>query len=184
MEHDIARILIPQERLAHRVREMGAEIAACYTQDEDLTIVTILAGSIIFFSDLIRQLPMKMHIGLITVSSYAGATTQSRGPKLMRDLDVDVRGHHVLIVDDILDTGGTLRTVRGLMKEKGVRSVRTAVLLRKVDKAPPDVEAEFVGFDIGDEFVVGYGLDYNNQYRNLPHIAILKPEACGNGDSA
>jgi hypoxanthine phosphoribosyltransferase len=125
-----------------------------------------------------------MHIGLITVSSYAGATTQSLGPNLMRDLEVDVRGHHVLIVDDILDTGGTLRTVRGLMREKGVRSVRTAVLLRKTAKAPKDVEAEFVGFDIEDEFVVGYGLDYNNQYRNLPYIAILKPEACGNGASA
>ncbi|MFH0983318.1 MAG: hypoxanthine phosphoribosyltransferase [Planctomycetota bacterium] len=177
MERNIARVLITQDQIARRVKEMGAEIAACYPPDEALTIVTILSGSIVFFSDLIRQLPMKMHIGLVTVSSYLGATTRSKGATLLRGLDVDVRGHHVLIVDDILDTGNTLRIVQAVMREKEVKSLRTAVLLRKAAKAPPDVPAEFVGFDIGDEFVVGYGLDYNNQYRNLPHVAVLKPEA-------
>jgi hypoxanthine phosphoribosyltransferase len=177
MERDIARILITQEQLARRVKELGAEVAACYPPDEVLTIITILSGSIIFFSDLIRHLPMRMHIGLVTVSSYPGATTESKGPKLLQDLNVDVRGHHVLIVDDILDTGSTLRTVQRLMRAKGVKSLRTAVLLRKRAKAPADVPAEFVGFEIEDEFVVGYGLDYNNQYRNLPHVAVLRPEA-------
>jgi hypoxanthine phosphoribosyltransferase len=177
MERDIARILITREQLARRVQELGAEVAACYPTDEALTMVTILSGSIIFFSDLIRHLPMKMHIGLITVSSYPGATTESKGPQLLRDLNVDVRGHHVLIVDDILDTGNTLRTVQRQMRAKEVKSLRTAVLLRKRSKAPADVTADFIGFDIDDEFVVGYGLDYNNQYRNLPHVAVLKPEA-------
>ncbi|MCP4591191.1 MAG: hypoxanthine phosphoribosyltransferase [bacterium] len=176
MERDIARVIITQEQLAHRISELGAEIAAVYPPNEDLTMVTILSGSIVFFSDLIRQLPMKMHIGLITVSSYGGATTESRGPQLLDDLNVDVTGHHVLIVDDILDTGRTLRMVRNRMADRGVRSVRAAVLLRKTAKAPADVHAEFVGFDIEDEFVVGYGLDYNNLYRNLPHVAVLKPE--------
>jgi hypoxanthine phosphoribosyltransferase len=177
MHKDIARVLIPSDRLATRVHEMGQQIAASYAEsDGQITIVTILSGAIIFLADLIRHMPMKMKIGLVTVSSYRGATTESRGSKLMQDLRVDVQGRHVLIVDDILDTGGTLRLVQHLLQERAPQSLRTAVLLRKKGKAPPDVAADFVGFDIEDEFVVGYGLDYNDHYRNYPHIAVLRPE--------
>jgi hypoxanthine phosphoribosyltransferase len=177
MEGDIQRVLIPQEQLARRVREMGHEIAACYPEeDTGLVLVPILAGSIIFLADLIRHLPMKMKLGMMTVSSYAGAVTESKDVSLARDLNVDIADQHVLVIDDILDTGKTLRLVGQRLRERRPRSLRTAVLLRKPAKAPPDVMADFVGFEIEDEFVVGYGLDYDGHYRNYPHIAVLKPD--------
>ena len=177
MERDIERILIPQDALARRVRELAGQISVSYGDPAgDIAIVSILSGAIIFLADLIRYMPMKMKIGLITVSSYHGATTESRGAKLMKDLNVDVRGRDVLIIDDIFDTGQTLRLVQGLLRERQPRSLKTAVLLRKPAKAPPDVKVDFVGFDIEDVFVVGYGLDYNDHYRNYPHIAVLRPE--------
>lgn len=177
MERDIDRILITDRELARRVEEMAHEIAACYPEEEPgLVLVPILSGSIIFLADLIRRLPMKMKLGLITVSSYAGATTESRGPSLVMDLKMDVNDRHVLVIDDILDTGKTLRFVQHKLAASGPKSLRTAVLLRKRSKAPSDVTADFAGFDIADEFVVGYGLDYDGHYRNFPHIAVLKSE--------
>ena len=178
MEADIDRILIPRQRIAERVKELADQIAASYGDDaaEGLTLVTILSGSVIFLADLIRNLPLRMKIGLITVSSYAGATTQSRGAKVLKELNVDVTGRHVLILDDILDTGGTLRLVQKRLAESAPKSIRTCVLLRKPTKAPPDVPADFVGFDIEDVFVVGYGLDYNDHYRNFPDIGVLRKE--------
>ena len=177
MERDIARILITERQLAERVRTLATEITAAYPDRHDgLTLVTILSGSIIFLADLIRQLPMRMKIGLVTVSSYPGASTSSVGPRLVGDLNVDVAGRDVLIVDDILDTGRTLRLVQQRLTALEAKSIRTVVVLRKPSKAPDDLVADFVGFDIEDEFVVGYGLDFNNQYRNLPQIAVLKPE--------
>ena len=178
MDADIDRILIPRERIAKRVKELANEIAANYENGEEagLTLVTILSGSVIFLADLIRCLPLRMKIGLITVSSYGGATTESRGAKLLKDLNVDVADRHVLVLDDILDTGGTLRLVRQRLAELEPKSIRTCVLLRKPAKAPPDVPADFVGFDIEDVFVVGYGLDYDDHYRNLPDIGVLRKE--------
>ena len=178
MLSDLERILIPREQIIRRVKELAREIARTYEDQEDdgITIVTILSGSFIFLADLMRELPLKMKIGLIAVSSYRGATTTPCGARIERDLDVDVAGRHVLLVDDILDTGGTLRLVRQRLAACGARSIRTCVLLRKPTKAPPDVPAEFVGFDIADDFVVGYGLDYNDYYRNLPDIGVLRPE--------
>lgn len=181
MQADLERILLSKEQIAGRVRELGREIAATYEHHEDdgITLVTILSGSLIFLADLIRELPLRMKLGLITVSSYAGATTESRGAELLQDLNVDVAGRHVLLIDDILDTGGTLRMVRERLARQGPKSIRTCVLLRKPTKAPQDVPAEFVGFDIEDQFVVGYGLDYDDHYRNLPEIGILRPAIYG-----
>lgn len=181
IEADIDRILIPRARIAQRVRELAGEIARTYEHDLDagLTLVTILSGALIFLSDLMRQLPLRMKIGLVTVSSYRGATTQSRGASVLQELNVDVAGRHVLVVDDILDTGGTLRAVRQGLARAGAKSIRTCVLLRKPSKAPPDVPAEFVGFDIEDVFVVGYGLDYNDHYRNFADIGVLRKELYG-----
>lgn len=178
MQADIDRILIPRERIAQRVHELAGEIARTYNHDasEGLTVVTILSGSMIFVSDLMRQLPMRMKIGLITVSSYRGPTTQSQGARMLADLNVDVTGRHVLVVDDILDTGWTLRMVSRRLLELGPKSIRTCVLLRKPSKAPVDLPADFVGFDVEDVFVVGYGLDYNDHYRNLPDIGVLRKE--------
>ena len=184
MEDDIARVLISKEALETRVAGLADEIAAAYAECEGgITIVTILAGSLIFLADLMRRLPMKMKIGLVSVSSYAGATTTSRGAVLASTTLPEIAGRHVLIVDDILDTGGTLRLVQDELRKAGPRSVRTTVLLRKPNKAPADVKADFVGFDIEDAFVVGYGLDYDGLYRNLPYVAVLTPDAYDRGES-
>lgn len=177
MHNDIGRVLLTQEQITARVREMGRTIADCYARDErGLTIVPVLSGSIIFLADLIRELPLKMKIALVQISAYPGASTTAREPKTVLNLTGDVRGRNVLILDDILDSGRTLRRVVQIVREHEPASVRTAVLLRKPSKAPPDVEADFVGFDIEDEFVVGYGLDFDDLYRNYPHIGVLRPE--------
>jgi hypoxanthine phosphoribosyltransferase len=174
MEPRLPRMLISEPSLRDRVAVLADEISAVYLgADGGIAIVTVLAGSIVFLADLIRRLPMRMRLGLAAVSAYAGPTTRSSGAEL-RSLSLpDVRGLDVLIVDDILDTGGTLRLVQASISRLGPRSVRTAVLLRKRGKAPAEVAVDFVGFDIDDVFVVGYGLDYDGWHRNLPYVGVL-----------
>lgn len=177
MENDLDRILLSRERIQHRVAELAAQIAETYRgTPTGVVIVPLLTGSIIFVADLIRCLPFKMHIGLMTVSRYRGATTSGGDTQIVQELSVDIRDRHVLVVDDILDTGNTIRTVRDQLSRHQPASLRICTLLRKPARAPKDLVPDFVGFDIEDVFVVGYGLDYNNQYRNLPDIAVLKPE--------
>ena len=177
MERDIERILLHHDQIAARVRQMAAEIARVYErEDPALTLVPVLSGSIIFLADLIRELPLKMKIALVQVSAYPGKSIEAQEPQMLFELSGDVAGRHVLVVDDILDSGRTLRLVRGAISERQPASVRTAVLLRKPNKAPPDVLADFIGFDIDDLFVVGYGLDFGDHYRNYPHIGVLRAE--------
>jgi hypoxanthine phosphoribosyltransferase len=175
MDADIDRILIRRDRIAERVASMGKEIADAYPPDcPCLTLVAILSGAVIFLADLIRQIPREMRLSLVTVSSYPGSSTSSRGAKMLQDLSADLAGEHVLVVDDILDTGNTLRLVQSAIRTHHPASLKTAVLLRKPTKAPPDLHVDFIGFDIEDEFVVGYGLDYDDRFRNYPHIATLR----------
>lgn len=177
LEADIDRILIHRDQIQGRVHELADAIARVYNGDEaGLTLVPVLSGSIIFLADLIRQLPLKMKIALVQVSTYPGSSTSPQTPKTVLELTGQVDGRNVLIIDDILDSGRTLRRVQAMVREQGARSVRTAVLLRKPDKAPADVLVDFVGFDIEDLFVVGYGLDYGDHYRNYPHVAVLHSE--------
>lgn len=177
LSSDIDRILLRRDRIQERVREMGHEIAETYGEDDrGLTLVPILSGSIIFLADLIRELPLKMKIALIQLSTYPGKTTTALEPELVMELTGDVKGRHVLLVDDILDSGKTIRKVRSMIAEHEPASLRAAVLLRKPSKAPQDLPVDFVGFDIEDLFVVGYGLDYDDHYRNLPHIGVLREE--------
>lgn len=177
MKTDIARILIHSDDIRARVRALAAEIAARYEGDDTgLTFVPILSGSIIFLADLIRELPLKMKLALVQISTYPGASTSPQSPRTVLALSGDVTGRHVLIVDDILDSGRTLRRVQAMIRERGPKSLGTAVLLRKPAKAPSDVPVDFVGFDVEDLFVVGYGLDYNDLYRNYPHVGVLRPE--------
>ncbi len=177
MEDDIAKVIISSGEIAERVSAMADEMVQTYGQpDEGITIVTVLAGSLVFLSDLIRRLPLRMRIALVTASSYAGKATTAGKIHLESTTLPDLRNRNVLIVDDIVETGGTLRLVQAAVRRLCPRRIRTAVLLRKTTKAPSDVPIDFVGFDIGDDFVVGYGLDYDGLYRNLPFIAVLKPE--------
>ncbi|MBK9119603.1 MAG: hypoxanthine phosphoribosyltransferase [Phycisphaerales bacterium] len=179
IEADIARILIHRDAIRARIHALGLEIAATYEAEEDdagLTLLPILSGSIIFLADLIRELPLKMKLALVQISTYPGTSTTPGTPRTVLDLIGDVQDRHVLLVDDILDSGRTLRRVQSLVAERHPRSLRSAVLLRKPARAPADVFVDFVGFDIDDAFVVGYGLDFNDLYRNYPHVAVLRPE--------
>jgi hypoxanthine phosphoribosyltransferase len=174
---DIARILVHRDDIRARVKTLATEISGIYNGDEaGLTLVPILSGSIIFLADLIRELPLKMKIALVQVSTYPGSTTSPQAPRTVLELTGRVSGRNVLIVDDILDSGNTLRRVQAMVREHGACSVRSVVLLRKPTKAPADVPVEFVGFDIDDLFVVGYGLDYDDHYRNYPHVGVLHAE--------
>ncbi|MDW8261835.1 MAG: hypoxanthine phosphoribosyltransferase [Phycisphaerales bacterium] len=181
MKLDIQRVLISQQQIARRVRELAEQITRDHSppalkENAEITIVPILTGALVFASDLIRQIPIHMQIGLLTVSSYPGASIRSQGSQVISRQFGDLTGRHVLVVDDILDSGGTLRTVVPLLKEAGAASVKTCVLLRKDRPAAREVPVDYVGFDIPDEFVVGYGLDFNNYYRNLPDIVTLRRE--------
>ena len=183
MQRDIDRVLISQGRIATRVAELAREITADHTpasgtgaDDAEITIVPVMTGAMIFCADLIRQIPIAMQIGLMTVSSYPGASVSTQGSQLLGRQLGDVRGRHVVLVDDILDSGGTLRLVTALVRDLGAASVRACVLLRKDRPAARAMNVDYVGFEIPDEFVVGYGLDFNNYYRNLPDIVTLKPE--------
>lgn len=182
MRSDIDRVLISRERIAERVAAMAAEIVADHTPprtpgDAEITIVPVLTGAMIFCCDLIRHMPIYLRIGLIAVSSYPGSATQSQGAKVLDRKLADLRGKHVLLIDDILDSGNTMRLIVPLIEETGAAGVKTCVLLRKDRPATRAVRCDYVGFEIPDEFVVGYGLDYNNFYRNLPDIVTLRPSA-------
>jgi len=177
MHADIERVLISRQRIAQRVCELAAAITADHAGTGDggeMTIVPILTGAMIFCGDLIRELPMPMKIGLMTVSSYPGRSVASQGPQMIQQQLGDVAGRHVVVVDDILDSGKTLGMVLPLLRGMGAASVRSCVLLRKNRPEAHEASADYVGFDIPDEFVVGYGLDYNDYYRNLPDIVTLK----------
>jgi hypoxanthine phosphoribosyltransferase len=185
MNSHVERVLIDRHAIDRRVREMAEQIAADYRRsaatDEPphITLVSVLTGSLIFLADLIRQLPLMMRIRLITVSSYPGATTRSTEVKLEGMIPADLAGQHVLIIDDILDSGKTIQFVKGLIEARHPASVRTCMLLRKQLPTALAIHADYIGFDVPNEFVVGYGLDYNGYYRNLPDIVVLKPEVIG-----
>ncbi len=180
MHADIEQILISQQRIATRVGEIAAQITRDHFYNGgEITIVPIMTGAMIFCADLIRQIPIAMKIGLMTVSSYPGKNVQSQGSQIKGGQLGDLKGRHVLLLDDILDSGGTMRLVMPMLKEMGAASVKSCVLLRKDRQASRDVVVDYVGFEIPDEFVVGYGLDYNDYYRNLPDIVTLKRSAIG-----
>ena len=159
-------------------RTITADHTAAFGNDP-MTILPIMTGAMIFTGDLIRQIPIRLKIEMITVSSYPGQATSTQGSSLLSKLP-DLAGRHVLLIDDILDSGGTLALVQPLLRQAGAASVKTAVLLKKDRPGAKQVPVEYIGFEIPDEFVVGYGLDYNNYYRNLPDIVVLTPEAIEN----
>jgi hypoxanthine phosphoribosyltransferase len=168
-------VLISAEKIHHRVGELAEQIAPEY-RGRPLTIVGVLTGSLMFLSDLVRRLDVPLRIGFIQASSYRGTATTPGALHIGREIRADVRGRHVLLLDDILDTGQTLRHLVAHLGELGAASVKVAVLLRKQGRQVHPVHADFIGFDIPDEFVVGYGLDFNDEYRHLPYVAVLPRE--------
>jgi hypoxanthine phosphoribosyltransferase len=165
-------ILIPEDRIQTRVTELAAQIAADYAGKRP-TIVGVLTGSLMFLADLVRHLDLPLRIGFIQASSYRGAATSPGELHVEANLLPDVKGHHVLLLDDILDTGQTLSYLVGHINGVGAESVRVAVLLRKRGRQRVPFEPDYCGFEIPDAFVVGYGLDYNDEYRNLPFVGVL-----------
>lgn len=179
-ETHIQSVLISQERIARRVAELAQEIVVTHQppageQETEITLIPILTGAMIFCADLMRAMSVKLRIGLLTVTSYPGARVQSQGPSLLSQQLGDLRGRHIVLIDDILDSGGTLKLVVPLVRSMQPASVKTCVLLSKDRPSAREVQVDYVGFQIPDEFVVGYGLDYDNYYRNLPDIVTLKP---------
>jgi hypoxanthine phosphoribosyltransferase len=165
-------ILIPADRIQHRVGELALQITADY-RNRPVTIVGVLTGSLMFLADLVRHLDLPLRIGLIQASSYRGVTTTAGQLYVHPELIPDVRDRHVLLLDDILDTGQTLHYLAAHIRGLGAQSLRVAVLLRKRGRQKVPFEPDYCGFDIPDAFVVGYGLDYNDEYRQLPHVAVL-----------
>ncbi len=167
------KTLLDQEALHDGVARMAKQIEAAY-EGRQLTIVGVLTGSVVLMADLIRHIRQPMRVGVIQASSYRGATTE-RGELLINsELMIDISGRDVLLVDDIFDTGHTLTRVIQKMHEFGPNSIRSAVLLRKEGRQEVEYQPDFAAFDIPDEFVVGYGLDYEDMYRNLPYLAALE----------
>lgn len=180
MQGDIERVLISQDQIAKRVRELARLITEDHAppkmKDGEITIVPIMTGAMIFCADLIRQIPMQLRIGLLAVSSYPGSSITTQGSQVLSQQIGDLRSRHVLLVDDILDSGGTVKLVVPVLRELGAATVKTCVLLRKDRPSAREAPVDYVGFEIPDEFVVGYGLDFNNYYRNLPDIVTLKAD--------
>ena len=175
MQEDLDRVLFDEPTILGRLDELAAEISAEY-RDRELTVIAILNGSIILMADLLRRIPLPLKLDCLGVASYHGTTT-STGEIVFKQIALpDVAGRHILILDDILDSGVTLAAIRDKLVTQQPLSVKICVLLRKLKPRLRPVEADYVGFNIGDEFVVGYGLDYMEHYRNLPCIGVLRKE--------
>lgn len=176
------KTILSRDKIEARVRALGQSLARDLQgimvgdPSAQILLVPILTGSIVFVADLIRHLPIKLRLGVVAVSSYPGESMASKGAHLKGELPRDLAGKHIVLIDDILDSGHTLNLLRDLIHEQRPASLRVAVLLRKLVPRDRDFQPDYIGFDIPDTFVVGYGLDYDGYYRNLPDIASLIPD--------
>ena len=181
-EGDIASVLITEEQIRQRTAELAEEIAARYpvgAPEGDLLLIGVLKGAVFFMTDFARALPIPSQMEFMAVSSYGSSTSSSGVVRILKDLDKDIAGRHVLIVEDIIDSGLTLSWLMRNLKTRNPASLEVVTLLRKPDAVKIDVDVRDVGFDIPNEFVVGYGLDYAERYRDLPYIGTLDPEVYG-----
>ena len=174
MDEKIARVLISQEALAAKVGEIGAKISEDYAGKRPL-LVSVLKGSIVFMADLMRAISVPASIDFMSVTSYGKGVKTSGVVRIIKDLDEELDGRDILIVEDILDSGMTLSYLKEHIMAKGARSIRIATLLDKPERRRVDIHPDYSCFSVPDEFVVGYGLDYAEKYRNLPYVGILKP---------
>ncbi len=177
MHKDLERVLISEEQIRECVREMGRKITEDFA-GEELTVVCILKGSTVFFADLVREIKLDTVFDFMIVKSYGGGTESSGNVRFVKDLDESITGKNVLIVEDIIDSGLTLTFLKNNLITRGAKSLKICTLLDKPSRRKPGatITVDYCGFKIPNEFVVGYGLDYNEHYRNLPMVGILKPE--------
>ena len=175
MKEDVLRVLLSEDEIREKVRELGGKITADY-KNSNLMLVTVLKGAVVFLADLMRQIDVPAEIDFMVVSSYGSGVKSSGVVKIVKDLDVPLAGKDILIVEDILDSGLTLTYLLKTLKARNPKSIEVATLLRKKTRAQAKIYCAYVGFECPDEFIVGYGLDYAERYRNLPYIGVLKPE--------
>ena len=175
MREDIKEILFTQEDLKAITKELGEKVTRDY-KDKKLYLVTILKGAVVFLTDFMRNVDLPCEVDFMVVSSYGSGVTSSGNVKIIKDLDVPLEDKDILVVEDILDSGNTLKFVVDMIKKRHPKSVEVCALLDKPSRRIADIQAKYVGREIPDEFVVGYGLDYDEKYRNLPYIGVLKPE--------
>ena len=169
----ITKVLIDEEKIAKRVAELGAQIEKDYEGKEPI-VVAILKGSIIFYRDLVRKIKLPMRFDTMAVSSYGSGTSSSGNVKIKKDMSHDICGKDVLIIEDIIDSGNTMKSLTALLEHRGAKSIKVCAFLDKPSRRQTDFEADYIGYSIPDEFVVGYGLDYDEKYRNLPYIGVLE----------
>ena len=177
MDKDMAKVLFSQEELQTRIRELGAQLSEDY-RGKTPTMVCILKGAIMFYTDLVRSMDIPLTMDFMAVSSYGNSTKSSGEVEIRKDLSTSIEGKHVVIVEDIVDSGFTLTYLTRLLNTRGAKSIKLCTLLDKPSRRAPCItlRADYSGFAVGNEFVVGYGLDYAELYRNLPYIGVLKPE--------
>lgn len=176
MDDDVLRVLLSEEQIKEKVKELGEQISKDYADSKGLMLVTVLKGAVVFLADIMREISVPHEIDFMVVSSYGAGVKSSGVVKIVKDLDVPLEGKDILIIEDILDSGLTLSYIKELLESRGPRSIKIATLLDKPDRRKVNLTAEYIGYAVPDEFVIGYGLDYDERYRNLPYIGILKPE--------
>ena len=177
MKDDIEKIVYTAEDLHKKVAELGAQITADYKDaKEPIFCVGILKGAVVFYTDLVRQINLPVQFDFMIASSYGSGTKTSGEVKILKDLDYDIEGKHLIIIEDIIDSGTTMNYLLRYFQHRHPKSVRLCSLLSKPSRRTADVHIDYCGFEVPDEFLVGYGLDYAEKYRNLPYIGILKPE--------
>lgn len=176
LHRDIAYVLLGHDQITARVRELAQQIDRDYADVDELLLVGVLKGSIMFIVDLARSLQHHVALDFIAISSYGQATETSGVVRVLKDLETDISGRHVVIVEDIVDSGLTLAYLRANLQRRNPASLRICALLDKPERRTADVAIDYLGFHIPNEFVVGYGLDYAERYRNLPYIGVLRPE--------
>lgn len=172
---DIDHILLTEDQIRTRIAELGEQLTRDY-EGKNPIFLGVLRGVVIFYADMVRAVPIPCEFDFMSVSSYGSGTESSGNINITKDMTIDVHGRHVVILEDILDTGRTLQSVCRLLHHRGVASLRICTLLDKPARRTVDISADYTGFTIPNEFVVGYGLDYADQYRNLPYVGVLKPE--------
>ena len=175
MKDDVLKVLLSEEEIKNKVQELGRVITEEY-RGKNLLLVTVLKGAVVYLADLMRAIDTPAEIDFMVVSSYGSGVKSSGVVKIVKDLDVPLKDRHILIVEDILDSGLTLSYIKGILQDRGPASIRIVTLLDKPARRKADIKADYVGFEVPDDFVIGYGLDYDEKYRNLPYIGVLKPE--------